>query len=98
MTQEGFSLRFRGSPLKRTKRAGLVRNAAVVLGNAGDRGNLALLGETLQSHDEPLVRGHAAWAIGRLGGATAALLLERARAMEEDLYVRDEIAAAEASR
>ena len=98
MTQEAFSLRFRGSPLKRTKRAGLVRNAAVVLGNAGDRGNLALLGETLQSHDEPLVRGHAAWAIGRLGGATAALLLERARAMEEDLYVRDEIAAAEASR
>jgi epoxyqueuosine reductase len=98
MTQEAFSLRFRGSPLKRTKRVGLVRNATVVLGNSGDRGNLAILGETLQSHDEPLVRGHAAWAIGRLGGATAALLLERARAMEEELYVRDEIAAAEASR
>lgn len=98
MSQEAFSLRFRGSPLKRTKRAGLARNAAVVLGNSGDRANLAILGAALQSHDEPLVRGHAAWAIGQLGGATAADLLERANATEEELSVRDEIAAAQAGR
>ena len=95
MSQEAFSTRFRGSPIKRTKRAGLARNAAVVLGNSGDATNLALLVETLQSHDEPLVRGHAAWALARLAGAEAAAALRRAADREEDLYVRDEIAAAE---
>jgi epoxyqueuosine reductase len=35
MTQDEFSERFRGSPMKRAKLAGLKRNAAVVLGNAG---------------------------------------------------------------
>ena len=98
MGQAQFSAHFRGSPIKRTKRAGLARNAAVVLGNTGDRANLAVLGEALQSHEEPLVRGHAAWAIGRLGGAAAEQLLARARATEEELYVREEIAAAEEGR
>ncbi|MEP7002644.1 MAG: hypothetical protein ABI969_19290 [bacterium] len=36
MTQEEFSAAFRNSPMKRTTLRGLKRNAAVVLGNAGD--------------------------------------------------------------
>lgn len=57
---------FRGSPMKRAKRRGLARNAAVVRGNVGTSVDLPLL-ESALAHDEPLVREHAAWAFTRLG-------------------------------
>ena len=43
---------------------------------------------------EPLVRGHAAWALGRIGGAEAGALLLEASSTETDLGVLEEIAAA----
>jgi len=60
-----FQQQFRGSAMKRAKRRGLARNAAVVLGNVGTQDDVPLLEAALQ-HDEPLVRGHAVWALGRL--------------------------------
>ena len=94
ISQEEFSARFRSSPIKRAKRVGLQRNACVALGNIGDRRAVPALGLALRSADEPLVRGHAAWALGRLGGSEAARLLEEALGREEDEEVREEIEAA----
>ncbi len=71
MSQAEFSARFRGSPMKRAKRRGLARNAAVVLGNIGTRDDVPLLEAELE-HDEPLVREHAAWALERLGAVRSA--------------------------
>ena len=61
LTEEEFRLRFRGTPLERPGRAGLLRNAAIVLGNRGDSRNLPVLLEAL-GDAEPVVRGAAAWA------------------------------------
>ncbi len=70
MREEEFKRRYRRSPVKRAKWAGLRRNAAGALGNIGDPASIPALVRALNS--EPgLVRGHAAWALGRLGGAGA---------------------------
>ncbi len=65
MSQAEFSAAFKGSPVKRAKRRGLARNAAVALGNVGTAEDVPALEAALQ-HDEPLVREHAAWALERL--------------------------------
>lgn len=65
MTQEGFSLAFKFSPMKRAKLRGLKRNAAVVLGNVGNSEDVDVLTRALDD-PEPLVREHAAWALRRL--------------------------------
>jgi epoxyqueuosine reductase len=67
MSQAEFSAAFKGSPMKRAKRRGLARNAAVALGNVGTQEDVPALEAALQ-HDEPLVREHAAWALARLRG------------------------------
>jgi epoxyqueuosine reductase len=86
-----FRARFRGTPILRAKRRGLVRNACVAAGNSGDPA-LAPLLTTLLADPEPLVRGHAGWALGRLGGAADAL--RAALAVEGDAWVREELALA----
>ena len=93
MTPEEFAVRFRNTPIKRAKLVGLQRNACVALGNIGDRRAVPALGRAL-AHDEPLVRGHAAWALGRIGGTDAQRLLQEATEHEHDTDVREEIAAA----
>ena len=67
LDDEAFRERFRRSPLKRTKRRGLLRNVAVALGNSGDLSKRPLL-EGLAQDPDPAVREHARWAIKRLGG------------------------------
>ena len=67
LSQEEFSARFKGSPIKRTKRRGYLRNVAVALGNRGEEDALPALEKALQD-DEPLIRSHAAWALGKIGG------------------------------
>jgi epoxyqueuosine reductase len=71
MSPEDFSAAFKGSPMKRAKRRGLARNAAVVLGNVGTANEILAL-EAALAHDEPLVREHAAWALRRIGAASRA--------------------------
>ena len=90
LTPEAFRTRFRGSPVKRTKRRGLLRNAAVALGNTKDPEAIPALADSL-GDDEPLVRGHAAWALGNVGGGRALAVLEQAKKSEEDPWVIEEI-------
>ena len=91
LTEADFRTRFRHTPLWRAHRRGLLRNAAIVLGNqrcAAARPALLLgLVDT-----EPLVRGAAAWALGRL--SASAEVLEQARQRETDATVLAEIEAA----
>lgn len=94
LDEEGFRERFRHSPIKRAKRRGLLRNVCVALGNLGDPAAVPALAHTLREDAEPLVRGHAAWALGRIGGAEARTALEAARASETDEDVRREIVCA----
>jgi epoxyqueuosine reductase len=93
----GFRTRFRGTPLLRAKRRGLVRNACVAAGNSGDPRLVPVLAGLL-ADPEPMVRGHAAWALGQIGGADAAEALVQAQAIETEPWVREEIALACASR
>jgi epoxyqueuosine reductase len=94
MTREEFRARFRQRAVARAKREGLARNAAIALGNSGDAAAIPALAHALRTHDAALVRGHAAWALGRFGGTTARAALDRSRVSEPDAMVRDEIAAA----
>jgi epoxyqueuosine reductase len=67
LTEAEFRDRYRGTALFRTKRRGLLRNAALVLGNTGDERALPALRRAL-ADEEPLVRDAAAWAIARIEG------------------------------
>ncbi len=93
LDDDGFRERFRNSPIKRTKRRGLLRNVAVALGNWGDPRAVPALRSALHDH-EPLIRGHAAWALGRIGDGEALRALHERVAGEDDAWVRDEIALA----
>jgi epoxyqueuosine reductase len=62
LSEDEFRRRFRGTALTRPKRAGLLRNAAVVLGNRGDARALPALQRAL-ADPEPLVHEAARWAI-----------------------------------
>ena len=93
MTEEEFRERFRNSPIKRARRVGLQRNACVALGNRGDPAAVPALARALRD-GEPLVRGHAAWALGKLGSPETAHALEKALAQEEDSQVVEEIESA----
>ena len=94
MTDAEFGATYFGTPVPRTKRRGLARNAAVALGNVGDEADVPALARALANHDEPLVRGHAAWALGNIGGKTARIALDRARGTEPVVSVIDEISQA----
>jgi epoxyqueuosine reductase len=93
MSQAEFSTSFKGSPMKRAKRVGLKRNAAVVLGNVGTSSDAGTL-EAAMSDEEPLVRSHAAWALGELGTAGSAAVLESRLGTEVDPSVRDALRSA----
>jgi len=69
------------------------RNAAIALGNSGDRAHVPFLAQALQD-PEPLVRGYAAWALGRLGGAEARAAVEKAHRAEADEQARLEMTSA----
>ena len=90
LDDEGFRERFRGSPVKRAKRAGLQRNVCVALGNIGDPVAVPALAKALQT-SEPLVREHAAWALGKIGGEEARTVLSTAQETELDDDARQEI-------
>jgi epoxyqueuosine reductase len=93
MSEDEFRGRFRHSPLGRPGWAGLLRNAAIVLGNAGDARFVPALLDAL-NHPESLVRGAAAWALGRLGGEAARAALQSRRDVEDNADVSNEIRAA----
>jgi epoxyqueuosine reductase len=93
LDDEQFRSRFKGSPVKRSKRRGLMRNVAVALGNAGSAESVPDL-ITLLADPEPLIRGHAAWALGRIGTTEARTALDAAYTHETDPDAKAEIAQA----
>jgi epoxyqueuosine reductase len=94
LDDQGFGERYRGRAIMRAKRDGLVRNACIALGNVGTAEDLTALAGAL-ADASPLVRGHAAWAVGRIGGRGAVPgwtdMLEARLAVEQDPWVREEI-------
>ncbi|MDQ5826314.1 MAG: tRNA epoxyqueuosine(34) reductase QueG [Chloroflexota bacterium] len=93
MTEEEFRARFKHSPVKRAKLQGMQRNAAIALGNIGDLAAVPALVNALSGPHE-LVRGHAAWALGRLGGEHALGALSSRLGHEDVAWVREEIESA----
>ena len=93
MTSDEFLGRYAGTAVMRAKRRGLARNAAVAIGNTGDPALVPCLAEALATHDEPLVRGHIAWALGRIGGRPAREALDGRRGRDV-AAVDEEIVAA----
>ena len=83
----------RGSAIRRSGRAGFARNVCVGLGNWGSSDAVPVLSRAL-SDPEPLVRAHAAWALGRVGSAEAGAALSAHASMETDACVLEELSAA----
>ena len=91
LDRDEFGRRFKGSPILRAKRRGFLRNVAVALGNLKCLEAVPALIRALDD-EEPLVRGHAAWALGQIGSQSAMDALEERRRIENDSAVRHEIA------
>ena len=91
LDSEAFARRFEGTAVLRAGRNGFLRNVCVALGNRGLREDAPALARAL-GDASPLVRAHAAWALGRIGVSRAEL--EDARLRETDEGCRAEIAAA----
>lgn len=89
LESDAFRRRFRNTPLWRARRRGVLRNAAIVLGNQKDPAALPALERGL-ADPEPLVRGAAAWALGQLDHPGVRTALEARLAIETDETVRDE--------
>lgn len=65
LDEQGFRDRFRGTPMFRTKRRGVLRNVCVALGNTADESALPAL-EIAAKDSEPLIAEHAQWAIEQI--------------------------------
>ena len=92
LDEAGFEALFRGTPVHRIGWARLVRNACIAAGNSRRLELIPPL-QSLISDPAPLVRGHAAWALARLGEQQVAPLLEKQLNMETDAEARGDIQA-----
>jgi epoxyqueuosine reductase len=94
LTDAQFHNRFRRSAVRRARRDGFVRNVMVALGNTRNPAAARVLRQALLDDPSALVRGHAAWALGAIGGRSARQSLEVGRRREADATARAEIDAA----
>jgi epoxyqueuosine reductase len=91
LDDDGFRGRYARTAIRRTKRRGLLRNAAIALGNSGNPAAIPVLARALQNEPEALVRAHAAWALGRFTDQAARRALEHAHLHEPNAEVQLEI-------
>jgi epoxyqueuosine reductase len=82
-----------GSPIRRARRAGFLRNVAIALGNGRSQAAVPVLERALADR-EPLVRAHVAWALGQIGGTRARAALATQLTQEENQDVCAEVQAA----
>jgi epoxyqueuosine reductase len=94
LTEVEFKATFAGSPILRAKRRGFLRNVCVALGNLKRGEAVPALIATLGRDPDPLLRGHAAWALGQIRTRDAERALSEARVRETDATVLEEIQAA----
>jgi epoxyqueuosine reductase len=85
-----WNRRFKKTPVRRAHYEGFLRNVAVALGNWGNAEAVPALTSRLP-HPHALVRGHVAWALGRIGTERAVAALREQGRAEEDPWVREEI-------
>jgi len=90
LSEAEFRQRFRASPILRAKRRGFLRNVAVALGNLKSLDAVPALLRSLDD-EEPLVRGHVAWALGQIGSQAALDSLRRRLGTENDPHVQEEL-------
>ena len=95
INQEKFSQRFKGSPIKRIKRRGLLRNVAVALGNSGNKQAIPILIRVLDD-EESLIRAHVVWALGELSGPEVLPVIREKLNNESEKIVLEEIERVEA--
>jgi len=91
LTEAEFRSKFAGSPILRAKRRGLLRNVCVALGNLQRGEAVPALTAPLEKDPDPLVRRHAAWALGQIRTREAGQVLREAQARETDSTVLEEI-------
>lgn len=94
LTDDDFHQRYNDSPIRRAKRRGYLRNICVAIGNSKNTRAISDLDCILQFESEPLIRRHAAWALGEIGGLTAKQILSEAAENEREISVQAEIQAA----
>lgn len=90
LSVEEFRKQFKKSPIKRTKRRGLLRNTVVAMGNSGETEFLPHVIECLND-EEPLIRAHAVWALWKIEGPKSKDILSCLRESETDETVTEEI-------
>ncbi|MFN2123234.1 MAG: tRNA epoxyqueuosine(34) reductase QueG [Candidatus Promineifilaceae bacterium] len=90
LDEEAFIKRFKNSPIKRIKRGRLLRNACVAAGNWGDKSAVPPLAALLHEAD-PILRGHAAWALRQIDNMGARTAVSDALRVEDDPQVRQEL-------
>ena len=90
LDEEGFRKRFKGSPIKRIKRRGLLRNVAIALGNSQNPQAIPYLVKALNDK-EPLIRAHVVWALGELLLSESVPILDQNLINEKDPLVLKEI-------
>ncbi len=90
LSDDDFRAQFRRTPLWRSRRRGLLRNAAIVLGNQRKPESVAALIKGL-SDGEAIVRGASAWALGQIKSQRAVEAMRARQQIEEDPSVLEEI-------
>ncbi len=93
LDEDAFRQRFKDTPLWRPRRRGILRNAAIILGNGPDEKAIDALVAGLNDA-EPLVRGASAWALGKFRDVKAQAALIARRAIETDSQVSGELESA----
>jgi len=91
ISEEEYQRFFAYNQIAMRPREAIKRNAALALGNIGDPRAVNPLIKVLQEDDNSMVRGHTAWALGKMGGKKAKMALEKALKIEEDREVGEEI-------
>jgi epoxyqueuosine reductase len=97
LDETAFRELFALSPIRRADRGGFLRNVCIAMGNRAEARYAAALLRALAQDAEPVVRGHAAWALGRVLAAlepatheTALAALRDAARTDSDGWVREE--------
>lgn len=91
LTEDDFDQYYGGLPIQRNGWENHRRNAVTCAGNSGEESLIPRLGEILVQSPSPVLRVHAAWALGRLAAPPTRKILEAASKTEEHHQVHTEI-------
>ena len=91
ISEKEFQNYFAYNQIAMRPKEAIKRNAVLALGNIGDSRAVTPLIKVLQEDDNSIVRGHTAWALGKIGREKAKLALEKALKIEKEEEVKKEI-------